>query len=188
MTEEIEMEEDSGWKRFIRKHWGAVALFAVAAALAVAGAVYVFWWFAGNAQSTGLVPSTLGLWTMGNVVMFILNLIFWELVLIGIPVAVGAIIGWQWWKRLPAAEKENRLFGSRSRSRNAEGAISPLLFIAFAIKVYVDGNWNVAISTWTLDYVVGSMITILIWIAAIFAIPAAIGVIWWIRHKMNKKP
>jgi ribosomal protein S4E len=55
-------------------------------------------------------------------------------------------------------------------------------------KVYVDGNWNVAISTWTLDYVVGSMITILIWIAAIFAIPAAIGVIWWIRHEMNKKP
>jgi len=63
-----------------------------------------------------------------------------------------------------------------------------LLFIAFAIKIYVDGNWNVAISSWTLDYVVGSMITILIWTVAIFAIPATIGVIWWIRHEMNKKP
>ena len=128
---------------------------------------------------------------MGNVVTFILHLIFWELVLIGIPVAVGAVFGWQWWKRLPAVEKEYHFFGRRSRSRNAEGAISPLLFIAFAIKVYVDGNWNVQFinsSTWTLDYVVGSMITILVWTVAIFAIPAAIGVIWWIRHEMNKKP
>jgi hypothetical protein len=187
MTEEIGVEKDSDWKNFIRKHWGIVAVFATAVALAVAGAVYVFWWFTGNAQSTGLVPSTLNLWTMGNVVMFILHLIFWELVLIGIPVAVGAVLGWQWWKRLPAEEKEYHLFGKRSRSRNAGGAISPLLFIAFAIKVYVDGNWNVAISTWTLNYVVDSMITILIWIVAIFAIPATIGIIWWIRHELNKK-
>jgi hypothetical protein len=188
MTEETSVEKDSDWKEFIRKHWGIVAVFVVAAALALAGAIYVFWWFAGNAQSTRLVPSTLNLWTMDNVVMFILHLIFWELVLIGIPVAVGATIGWQWWKRLPPKEKEYHLFGKGSRSGNAGGAMSLLLFIAFIIKVYVDGNWNVAISTWTLDYVVGSMITILIWIATIFAIPATIGVLWWIHHELNKKP
>ena len=103
--------------------------------------------------------------------------------------AIGAVVGWQWWKRLPEEEKkEYHLSGKRSRSSRAGGAISPLLFIAFAIKVYVDGNWNVAISTYTLDYVVGSMVTILIWIVAIFAIPATIGLIWWIRHEMNKKP
>jgi hypothetical protein len=164
------------------------AIFVVAAISAVAGAVYVFWWFTGNAQTISLVPSTLSGWTMNNVVLFILHLIFWELVLIGIPVAVGAIIGWQWWKRLPAEEKKEHMFGRRSRSRNASGAVSPLLFIAFAIKVYVDGNWNSAISTWKLDYVVGSMITILIWIAAIFAIPAIIGVIWWISRQTNKNP
>jgi hypothetical protein len=188
MTEQIDVEKSQDWKKFIGKHWTIVAIFVVAVILAIAGAVYVFWWFTGNAQTVGLVPSTLNLWTMNNVVMFILHLIFWELVLIGIPVAIGAIFGWQWWKRLPEEEKQEHMFGRRSRSRNAEGAISPLLFIAFALKVYVDGNWNVAISTWTLDYVVDSMITILVWIAAIFAIPATIGVIWWIRHEMNKKP
>jgi hypothetical protein len=188
MTEHDEAEESADWKKFMRSHWTVFTTFVVAGILAVAGAVYVFWWFTENAQAIGLVPSTLNLWTMNNVVMFILNLIFWELVLIGIPVAVGAILGWQWWKRLPAEEKKEHMFGRRSRSRNAGGAISPLLFIAFAIKVYVDGNWNSAISTWTLDYVVGSMVTILIWIAAIFAIPAIIGVIWWIRHETDKKP
>ena len=189
MTEENSVEKSSDWKRFIRKHWRIAAVFAVAAALALAGVVYVFWWFAGNAQSTGLVPSTLNLWTMDNVVMFILHLIFWELVLIGIPAAVGAIIGWQWWKRLP--DEEKTLFGRRSRSRDAGGAISPLLFIAFAIKVYVDGNWNVPFnnqSIWTLDYVVNSMVTIFIWMAVIIAIPATIGLLWWLHHEPNKKP
>jgi len=63
-----------------------------------------------------------------------------------------------------------------------------LLFIAFAIKVYVDGNWNVAISSYTLGYVVGSMVTILVWIVIIFGIPIAIGLIWWIHHAVKKAP
>jgi len=179
--------EGSQWSKFLRKHWPAFAAFVAAAILAFVGAVYVFVWFTGNAQSTGLVPATLGMWAMGNIVAFILHALFWELVLIGIPVAIGAVAAWQWWRRLPETEKSN-LSWKRSRSSRAGGAISPLLFIAFALKVYVDGNWNVAISTYTLDYVVGSMVTILLWIVAIFAIPATIGLIWWIRHEINKKP
>jgi hypothetical protein len=187
MTEQTQTKTDSEWARFIRKHKVAFAAFIAAAILAAISAVYVFVWFTGNAQSTGLVPATLGMWTIGNIVTFILHAIFWGLVLIGIPVAIGAVAAWQWWKRLPDEEKSD-LSWKRSRSSRAGGAISPLLFIAFALKVYVDGNWNVAISTYTLDYVVGSMVTILLWIVAIFAIPATIGLIWWIHHEMNKKP
>ena len=187
MTMQTEVEESSRWGKFLRKHWPAFTAFIAAAILASVGAVYVFVWFTGNAQSTGLVPATLGMWTMGNIVAFILHAVFWELVLIGIPVAIGAVAAWQWWRRLPETEKSN-LSRKRSRSSRAGGAISPLLFIAFALKVYVDGNWNVVISTYTLDYVVGSMVTILLWIVAIFAVPATIGLIWWIRHEMNKKP
>ena len=61
-----------------------------------------------------------------------------------------------------------------------------LFFIAFCIKVYLDGNWNVAIATYTLDYVVGSMVLILEWVLIVFGIPIAIGVIWWIRHETKK--
>jgi hypothetical protein len=187
MTQDIEVEKAPEGKKFLSRHWSMIAVFVAAGILAFIGAVYIFVWFAGNAQSTGLVPSTLDFWSMGNLVSFILYAIFWELLLIGIPVAVGAILCWQWWKRLPDEEKrEYHFFGKGSRSSRAGGAVSPLLFIAFAIKVYVDGNWNAAISSYTLNYVVGSMITILVWIVAIFAIPAVIGVIWWIRHEMKK--
>jgi hypothetical protein len=187
---ETESENGSeGWKKFLRMHWSIVVILAVACLLAFAGAVYVFLWFVVSAQSTGLVPATLGLWTMGNVVTFILHLVFWELLLIGIPVAVGAVVGWQWWKRLPNEEKRDyHLFGKRSRAESGGSGISLLFFVAFCIKVFIDGNWNVAIATWTLDYVVGSIITILVWTAIVFGIPIAIGLIWWIHHEMNKEP
>jgi hypothetical protein len=189
MTGEVEVKNGSDWKKFLRKHWNMVALFVVTVILAVVGAVYVFLWFVSDAQSTAMVPSTLGLWTMGNLVTFILHLIFWELLFIGIPAIIGAVIGWQWWKRLPDKERqEYHFFGKRSRTTSGGSGVSILFFIAFAIKVYVDGNWNVAISTWTLDYVVYSMLTILVWGLVIFGIPIAIGIIWWIRHEMKKTP
>jgi hypothetical protein len=178
--------EVSNWRGFMRKHWKAVALFVVAGALAVADAVYVFLWFVNNAQSTGLVPSILGLWTMGNLVNFILNVIFWELVLVGIPVIVGVVAGWLWWRRLPVEERRGYHFGRRSRATGGSGGFSFLFFIAFCIKVYLDGNWNVPIATYTLNYVVGSMVLILEWVLVIFGIPAAIALIWWIRHETKK--
>jgi len=174
------------WKIFLRKHWSMLIIFVVAAILAFVGAVSVFLWFVGNAQSTDLVPAALGLWTMGNVVTFILHLIFWELLFIGVPAIIGAVLGWQWWKRLPEEEKKEYHFGKRSRTTSGGSGISLLFFIAFCIKVYIDGNWNVAIATWTLNYVVNSIITILVWTAMVFGIPITIGLVWWIRHEMKK--
>lgn len=187
MSEEIVAEKGSDWKRILRKHWGIAAIFIAVGILLIAAAVYVFLWFVGDAQSTGLVPSALGYWTMGHMLMFILHLIFWELVIIGIPMIILGVAGWQWWKRLPAEEKrEYHSSGKHSRTRDGGSGVSALFMIAFAIKVYVDGNWNVPVSTWDLDYVVGSMFTILVWTVAIFGIPMVIVGIWWIRREMNK--
>ena len=190
MMSETESENGhNGWKAFLRKHWKMAALFVVGAVLALVGSILIFLWFVGDAQSTAMVPTTLGLWTMGNMVTFTLHLILWELVLIGIPIGIAAVAGWQWWKRLPDKEKEEyHFFGKRSSTTSGGSGVSVLFFIAFCIKVFIDGNWDVAVATWTLDYVVSSMITILIWAAIIFGIPAVIGVIWWITHEMKKKP
>lgn len=176
----------SDWKAFIRRHWGAVAVLMVGFALAFAEAVYVFLWFAGTAQSSGLVPPLLGLWTMGNLVAFILNLAFWELLFVGAPVAVAAVAGWMWWKRLPGEARMGCRWGKRGRSARGGGAGGLIFFVVFAIKVYLDGMWNVPLGTFTLNYVVGAMFTILVWGIVIIGIPGAIVLAWWLNREMKR--
>jgi hypothetical protein len=187
MTEQIPAQTkiESDWRAFIRKHWAAFAVLTTAVAIAVAGAVYVFTWFTANALTSGLIPLTLNLWSMNSILIYALYAAMWELAVVGIPVALGAIAVWQWWKRIPQTEKSLYHLSGNKHSKASKGSapVSFLFTLAFAIKVYLDGNWTQPISDWTLNYVVGSMITILLWIVAIFAIPAAIGVAWWLTRK-----
>ncbi len=133
------MDGRSEWKRFLRKHWGIVGVFAVAAVLAFIGSVYVFLWFVSNAQSSGLVPSSLGLWTIGNLLTFIVHLIFWELLLIGIPIAIAGVIAWQWWRRIPDEKWGQYRFSGRRRTSGG-GGVGLFFFLVFSIKVYVGGK------------------------------------------------
>ena len=191
MMTEIESENESdAWKKFLKKHWNMLIIFIVGAVLASIGAVLVYLWFVGDAQSTGMIPTTLGLWTMESLVTFVLHLIFWEVLFIGIPVIIAGIAGWLWWRRLPDEErKEYHFFGKRSKATSGgSGGISLLFYIAFCIKVFMDGKWNVAFATWTFDYVVYSCLSVLIWMLIIFGIPMVLGLIWWIRYEMKKEP
>lgn len=177
------------WKEFLRRHWGALTVFVAAAVLVVIGGIYVYLWFVGQAQATALVPSVLGLWSMGNLVIFIVYLIIWEAILVGIPVAIAAAAGWVWWKKIPEDERKRyHLFERRSRASSGGGGVSLLVFIAFCIKVFLDGRWNVAIGTWTLDYLVYSLLWTFIWLAIIFGIPATIALLAWLAYEMKKKP
>ncbi len=176
----------SGWRDFWRRHKVAVAIFFLAGALAFIGSISVFLWFVSNAQSSGLVPSSLGLWTIGNLVNFIFTAIFWEVLLVGVPVVVAAVAAWRWWKRLPQEERMGYHFGKRSRTAGGSGGVSLFFFIAFCIKVWLDGNWNAPISTFTLNYVVSSWFTILVWSLVIIGIPIALGLVWWLNREMKR--
>lgn len=178
------------WRKFLRKHWTMLVLFAVGAVLVSTGAILVSLWFVGDAQSTGLVPTTLGQWTMGHLLTFLVRLLLWEALLVGVPTVLAAVAVWRWWRRLPSEEKkEYRFFDSRSRATSGGGgSISLLVLIAFCIKVLTDGNWNVAFATWTFDYLVYSLLSALVWVLVIFGIPISLGIIWWINREMKKKP
>ncbi len=178
------------WRNFLRKHWKILALFVAVAILLVTDAILVFVWFVGDAQSTSLVPKRLDLWTMGYVVTFLIWLILWEILFVGIPTILAAVGGWLWWKRLPGDERrEYHFFSTRSRATTGGGGgISFVVFIAFCIKVYLDGKWNEAFATWTFDYLAYSYLSAFLWVLVICGIPAGLGVLWWINHEMKKKP
>jgi undecaprenyl pyrophosphate phosphatase UppP len=191
---ELELEQSEKiWKKFIRRQLKMLVLFIIAAIIAAISAVLVILWFVGDAQATGLVPTTLNLWTMGYLVTFLLHLLFWEVLFIGIPVIIAvAAIYILWWKKLPDEERNEyrsgHLFGKRSRSRDGGGAITFLVNIGFIIKVYLDGKWNVPFATWTFDYLVYSYLWVTIWMVIIFGIPIVIGGSLWLRHEMKKTP
>src|SRR5712692_6833007 len=105
------------WRKFSRKHWPMLVLVAAGIILGSAGAILVSVWFVGDAQSTGLVPRILGLWTMGHLVTFLLRLILWEALFVGIPTILAAVAVWRWWNKLPVEEKtEYHFFDKRSRA------------------------------------------------------------------------
>ena len=192
MAEDKSENNEKIWKKFLRMHWKLGVLFVIGTILAVIGSIFVYLWFVIDAQLSGLIPETLNLWTMGYFITFLLHLIFWEILFIGIPVIIAIVaIIFLWWKRLPEEEKKEyrhgHLFGKRSRSTEGGEGISFLIFIAFCIKVYIDGNWDVPILSWTLDYIVDSMITILVWSATIFGIPAIVIALIWLNHEMKKE-
>jgi Sec-independent protein secretion pathway component TatC len=189
MEKSNEIEKDAkGWKIFVKNHWNMLIFWIIAGILATVGVIYVYLWFVEDAQNTGMVTMILGQWSMGNLVTFILHLIFWELLLIGIPVAIAAILGWTWWKKIPDEERQMyQFFGKGSRTQNGGNGISFLFFVVFCIKVYIDGKWDIAIASWTLDYVVNSIITILVWGAIIFGIPAIIIGLIYLSREISKK-
>ncbi|MEJ2280802.1 MAG: twin-arginine translocase subunit TatC [Candidatus Bathyarchaeota archaeon] len=189
MENQMKIEDESnGWKIFLKNHWNMLVFWIIAAILAMIGVIYVYSWFVEEAQNSSMVPMILGQWSMGNLVTFILHLIFWELLLIGIPIAIVAILGWVWWKKIPDQERQMyQFFGKGSKTQNGGSGISFLFFVAFCIKVYIDGNWDSAISSWTLDYVVNSVITILVWGAIIFGIPAIIIGLIYLGREISKK-
>ena len=98
---------------------------------AAIGALLVFLWVVENGQATGLIPKLLGEWTVGHFITFILHMILWELLFIGIPLAVAAfLIYLQWWRKLPEEEKWTSRGISAGKS---SGGISFLVTIVWLI-------------------------------------------------------
>ena len=191
MDQNVPKNDDKIWTKFLRNHWKILVVFVIAAIVFIAGALVIFVWFMEDAQLTGLVPLTLDLWTMEYLVTFLLHLIFWEILFIIIPVIITIVaIYLLWWKRLPEEErkeyKSGHLFGKHSKKTDGGGAISLLINIGFIIKVYLDGNWDVAFATWKFDYLINTWLWALVWILIIFGIPILLGAIWWISNKMKK--
>ena len=179
--------EDKSWRKFVKKHWSMLAYWIAAGAAGVVGAVLVYLWFVGDAQATSMVPEVLGEWSMSHMITFILHLVMWEVLIIGIPVAIAAVVGYVWWKRIPDEERqEYKFFGKGTKTEQGGSGISFLFFVAFCLKVYIDGKWDVAVASFTLDYVVNSMITIMVWTAVIFGIPAIIIGVLWLSREIKK--
>jgi hypothetical protein len=181
--EELLNEEQ---KRFLKRHWRMTIVFAIIFAVAIAVAILVFLWFIDTAQTTGLLPSVLGEFTVGYFITFILHMIFWELVLVGSWVlVVVAAIYFLWYKQLPEEEQD---ITREKRGRREEGdAFGFIVAVFWLIIVWIDGRWNLAFESWTLNDWVYTWIAAFLWVLLIFGIPIAIYFFYWISQEMRRE-
>jgi hypothetical protein len=170
-------------KKFLRKHWRMAIVFAVIIAAAAIAAVVVALWFLATAQATALVPALLGQWSIGHVILFCLHLIFWEILLVGSwLLVIVLVIIFQWYMKLPKEERRER--PKRGRREESDG-IGFLVTVTWLIVVWVDGRWNLAFESWTINDWVFSFLAAMLWDLIIFGIPIVLAFLWWINREMK---
>jgi hypothetical protein len=188
-------ELDERWKKFLKKHWEVVLAIGIGIIGAIIGGILVFLWRVGAAPAALGVPANIGDWTIGYTVTFILNVIWYEFLLVGLPVIAAIIvIVFVWWNQLPEEEKEElKEEPKKSRPRRAMtgasgGGIFGLLYqLTWLIVIWSRGYWNTAFSAWGFSAFVNTMLWALIWDLIIFGIPIAIIVILWVRHEVMEE-
>ena len=178
-TTEEQLDEEK--KRFLLKNW---KMTLVMAACIVAAAVVALLVFLGVVNEAALImPASLGEWTIGLIVTFVLHLIFWELLLVatwGIPLA--AVLYWQF-SKLPDAD----LWKPTGGRRESGDAFGFLIGIAWLIMIWIDGRIDQTFEVWTFTEWIYSWLTALGWVLMIFGIPAVIILILWLVNKEMKK-
>ncbi len=185
--------KDEVWIKFFKNHWKMMLIIIAGVSVAaICGLLLFLWFILPNALSTRLVPRSLSLWTIGSVITFILNVILWEFLFIGIPVIVFvAVVFIQWWRKLPDEEKEEykgepkkKGYRQRMTGGSGGGVFSFLIFLTWLIIIYVENNWNTPFITWSIEYLVFSWISAILWDLLIFGVPLCVVLILWIRHEM----
>jgi hypothetical protein len=188
--ETSEKKTESFWRQFIRSHWKmGVGITAGIATVVVVG-VWVFLWYIAVAQAAGFIPATLGQWTIGYVLAFCLNVLFWELVfVVSWVLPLGALVYFQWFKKLPA--EEQKMFDSdskRGKSAGEGGGLSFFVTVTWLFIMWFAGRWDLAFQSWTLNDWVYTWLQAALWDLLIIAVPVSIGLIWWLSKDSKSQP
>jgi len=184
------------FKNFARKHWKAVLVFVLVGITVFIGSLCVLLWFIGYSNLGGHGTWTFNDWSMASILDFLLNLLLWEFLIIGIPIiAMGIVIFFQWWKKFPDEEKEGlEKHGYKSRKNQRRmvfssggGVIGVVVFIAFCIIMYLDGNWSVSLASLQYSYFIYTWLIALMWVLIICGIPLVLILYFWLRMEIKEE-
>jgi len=174
-----DLKEKTYWEKKIKQYWKPFVAIIIAIICAFIGAIIVGIWFIETspigAQGTALV----GDWSLDWIVGFMILIILWELLFVGLPLGVFFIVGFYiWWKRLSDEDKAE--FKARDKKKHrrrntgGSGGGGLFMFIAYCIYIGIQGNYYAPFSSQPYSYWVYAMFYTLMWIGIIFGIPICI--------------
>ncbi len=190
-TEETydEQKEEAFWKDLARRYWGFVVIFGVILVGAIVGFVLTFNWYIATSPLGGFGTWTFDQFSLGTAIVWCLFLCLWTLLFVVLPTlgVAGLLIAIIWFVVLPPelkGEIKTRLKAPRPHKRESGGGgFSFLLFVGLCIFVFIDGNWLTPFGSLSFGYFAYAWITVFIWAAIIFGIPAVIIGIYWLFRK-----
>lgn len=175
MEEKGNYSDGEFWKRKIEEHWKVFTVFIIGCVVAIVGALLVLFWFIETSPIGAMGTATIGEWTLAWIWEFFIFLILWELLIVGIPVGVAFGVGWYLsWNRLSAEEKAEFKGRWRGRGTAEGGGFGFVMFIAYSIYIYINGDFFTPFGDYPYTYWVYSWFLTLAWLLVIFGIPAAI--------------
>ena len=182
MEKDQEISSAQFWREAIKNHWKVMVL-AVAAIVALAViAVWVVFWHIQTSPIGDYGKATFNEWSLDWTVRFLIILILWELLFVGLP---GGLIfglgGYLWWKKLPLEEKSMfKKQEDKNHKKKGAGGFGIVLFIFYCIYIAIDGNYYAPFGSQPYSYWIYSYIFMLLWLLTIAGIPGAIiGIIYF---------
>ena len=175
-----EKSEETYWKEFAKKYWKLIAIAIVACIILFIVALVVIIAYINTSPIGGQGGWFLSEWTLNYIVGFIIQIILWELLFVGLPAGIFfGVDGYLWWTRLSEEDKQEhkaREKKNKHRKRNAggSGGGSFFMFIAYCIYVAIDGNYNAQFGSQPYSYWIFAGFYTMMWLLIIFGIPIGI--------------
>ena len=184
-----EVSDEVFWFNKIKEHWKAFIILAIIGVYLIVSWIMVFFGYIQNSPIGGYGTWTFDQFSVGILLLFIIQMILWVLLLSFLPAGIAfCIFGYLWWKQLSEDEKsELRRREEKQKSHKARnyggggGGISFFIGIAFLIAIYIDGTWLVPFGNLSYSYFVYAYFYAFLWILFLFIVPAcALGLIYLI--------
>lgn len=186
-----DVSDEVFWTEKIKQHWKAFLILVITGICFFVGLILVFFGYIEESWVGGGGSWTFNEFSVGTVLLFMIQVIVWDIVLVVIPfVTFFVIFGYLWWKRLPESEKnELKRREERQKSHKARnyggggGGLSFFIGIVFLIIIFIDGKWLVEFGTLNYSYFIYTYFIACLWILIVIGIPLCIIIIIWLSKK-----
>jgi uncharacterized BrkB/YihY/UPF0761 family membrane protein len=182
------MNDEQFWKEEIKKHWKILILCAIIIVILTIIAVNVLIWQIQTSAIGNYGTATFDQWSLEWIVIFILVLILWELLFVGVPAGlIFGLGGYLWWKCL-SDEERLKLKEQQSTHKKARRGcgFGFFIFIAYCIYIAIDGNFSTPFGNKPYSYWVYSYLLTIGWLLIIVGIPMAIIGLIYLRYWLEK--
>ena len=188
MEEDENMSNKQFWKEEIKNRWKVLILFVVVIVFLSITGVYVLIWQIQTSPIGNYGKATIDQWSLDWVVRFIIILILWELLFVGVPAAlIFGLGGYLWWKRLPSDERTNiKEYHSKNKKARDASGLGLFIFIAYCIYIAIDGNYYTPFGNRPYSYWLYSYLLTMGWLLIIVGIPMAVAGLLYLRYWLKK--